>query len=299
MKTNYNKFDILISTHCNMNCKYCIMRDHIDGSMIDINAIIHTLFLYDNVTEVHFAGGEPFYNTSTMYNMYRIIKFLEKYRVQYKITSNLTSVDFSKWNNHPEFRYVLDHIDMLSTSFDNNGIRFTSIDQIVKWYKNIKWLRENTNIKLNCFCILSEDIVGDNDSSSKTAEDYDRVLSKLFDSYRFIPLMNSDNCISNESLKHFFGFYTPYINIPSGKNNTRRDIEDNNYANCMYNGKMICIDGNGKVIKNGCFIDNNCLAMHSDCVLCKMSSLCGTRCKAVRKCTLDTINKLKKYYSLQ
>lgn len=157
-----NKLYLMLTADCNMNCKHCYLGYNKKifnnpKNMTDISDPEKVYLLINNPinnnidTIIIYAYGEPTYglDDKAVYNLLQIVKNIQQKKIVLQTNLMLDYIS-------PNWRRIFYLVDVVKVPFDYK-IRFENVNQLIKWYKNLKTVSNYAYISLE-ITITSETI---------------------------------------------------------------------------------------------------------------------------------------------
>lgn len=198
----------------------------------------------------------------------------------WKITTNLC---YDLTNERLE---ILKRVNSLQTSFDLH-IRFGNIRNLLKWYRNIRYLLNNIRSDVDIFTSITKYTV------KKDPYRFMNFFHRLgVSGYKYILLANVGSLSINKDImvekeEYIEWMYRVLDTHDEEKNQTVRLIREKNMTNCHYGTTMQPISIHGEPIHCGITerSNDNC-KVDPECLSCKDFRYCGGRCVLI-PCMFD------------
>ena len=271
MTKKYESLDIQVSTICNLKCDHCGMFYSLTGENVNFSSI-EEYIKNNNPKEVYLGGGEPL-----LKDYDKILNLIRKFpNIEFKLVTNLC------YDLNPTRISILKEVESLQTSFDI-GIRFHNINNLLKWYKNVKYVINNVNSELEVIICLTKKLIKINPLK----------ISKLMNNlgvhgYRYSVTYNFGKALNNKNLsitkQEYIDFMNKVLDINDKLDQTYKVILSGDITSCPYNSYTQAIDWNGKEVHCVCKErwDKKCHNSIDNCLICKDYTLCGGKCEMVQ-----------------
>lgn len=270
MDKKYDSLDIQVSTICNLKCDHCGMFYSLTGE--DVVFISIEKYIENNSPkEVYLGGGEPL-----LKNCDKILQLIRKFPdIEFKLVTNLC------YDLTPIRIEILKEVDSLQTSFDI-GIRFHDIRNLIKWYRNVKYVLNNINKDLEVIICLTRKLIKVDPLK----------ISKLMNNlgvhgYRYSVTYNFGKILTNKYLlitkQEYIDFMNKVLDINDKLDQTYKVILSGDITSCPYNSYTKAIDWNGNEVHCVCKErwNKNCHNSIDSCLICKEYNTCGGKCEMV------------------
>lgn len=275
MTKKFESFDIQVSTICNLKCDHCGMHYSLTGEEVDFSKIEEYIDSH-NPKEVYLGGGEPLLKDTD-----KILHIIRRFpRVEFKLVTNLCYPLTEDRIN------IIREVESLQTSFDI-GIRFHNIRNLLQWYRNVKYVLENVNKKLEVIICLTK----------KLLPHEPRKISKLMHDlgvfgYRYSATYEFGKILTNKDLlltkEEYISFMNKVLDLQDPLDQTYLVILNGDITSCPYNSYTQAVNCKGEDVHCVCKErwDKKCHNSMNECLLCSKYSICGGKCEMV-DCLFD------------
>lgn len=285
---------LIISNICNINCKHCYLTEENKKGLDvidDIIPIIESIKTMENKPKkiLLFAHGEPMYTKIPIKDLILFTKEMKSLGIKIKIQTNLM------YKLTDEMIELFKLFSTVKTSFDLHS-RFSTINQLILWYKNIKKLSSiigplKVEITLNKYNI------------QKGAKKWIRVLTKMVDkgyierySFHALQIMGYAEKYRNEleyTKEEFIQFISEIVSHHVPENATIDAFLDKKYFSrySLKSGRVARIEQDGTYFVGSLLKNESSIC--SSCLVCDDFDICGGNDSITDKCYFD-----KKLYEL-
>lgn len=264
----------LVTTNCNLSCKYCDIKDKNDNFNYD--EFINKLDIFDG--DIILFGGEPTLYQDRLFDIYYSYpKINNKIK---SITTNLMSI-----NN--KLITLFQIIGNLGTSW--NPDRFNNLEYEI-WLNNINKIAEVSNLKISVLITLVDSVI------NLTSDEFYDIISKW--NFDIIKSINFEHYVGPEVTQDYFEKCDNWLCEIYKKWNINAKIKNENRVKHWYNdcSEVYTLYPDGKLI-NRCphNLPNN---VPTKCYNCDRVSFCKP-CQLQKYCTFpfkfyDLISKNEK-----